>query len=516
MGAAESGKTTLLEQIRLLYNQNWTEAEMFHSKAFIYNNILQNIRILIEGVKKSGEKLTNPENEPRAESLLNNDESRYARFPESMANDIKSIWNDPSIQEIYAKRSTMNLNDSAKYFLDNLDNINKEDYVPSPKDLIMSYVPTVGVQNVIFTCNNRAFQLFDIGGQKIDRRKWATMYDGIDAIFFCLAISEYNQTMYEDPNMNRLIDSLSLLQKISDEPKFKETPIFLFLNEVDVFKEKLNIFPLENYCLNYSGKSEEDALNYMESLAKQATIGRSMGLIYIYRMFFKIALALLLTSSVFSTNPKFTYFVDKLKGRIGDAAMNCSDDQYAAAHKCFDAYYANWNAVPFTFEQFEKQYDHLMDSKGVQGFEQACTYQDTLTKCLIAANVNMDNCVTNEAFEDWYKINVTEAEQFRTTYFIFDYECNAGKPIVTQNFVCLRDIKRRDKKDMDICQTQYNNALNSGTPFCKAYNDYVTCVENVYTHYCGKQVVPWICNVEEIGLKVNYDGCNNQLQNCNQ
>lgn len=50
----------------------------------------------------------------RAESLLNNDEPQYGRFPESMANDIKSVWNDPSIQEIYAKRSTMNLNDSAK------------------------------------------------------------------------------------------------------------------------------------------------------------------------------------------------------------------------------------------------------------------------------------------------------------------------------------------------------------------------------------------------------------------
>lgn len=49
--------------------------------------------------------------------------------------------------------------------------------------------------------SRKNLRLFDIGGQKIDRRKWATMYDGIDAIFFCLAISEYNQTMYEDPNM---------------------------------------------------------------------------------------------------------------------------------------------------------------------------------------------------------------------------------------------------------------------------------------------------------------------------
>lgn len=43
-----------------------------------------------------------------------------------------------------------------------------------------------------------SFRLFDIGGQKVDRRKWATMYDGLDAIFFCLAISEYDQKFEDD------------------------------------------------------------------------------------------------------------------------------------------------------------------------------------------------------------------------------------------------------------------------------------------------------------------------------
>ena len=38
---------------------------MFHSKAFIYNNTLQSIRILVDGIKRSGEKLTNPDNEVR-------------------------------------------------------------------------------------------------------------------------------------------------------------------------------------------------------------------------------------------------------------------------------------------------------------------------------------------------------------------------------------------------------------------------------------------------------------------
>ena len=42
------------------------------------------------------------------------------------------------------------------------------------------------------------YRLFDIGGQKVDRRKWATMYDGLDAIFFCSAISEYDQKFEDD------------------------------------------------------------------------------------------------------------------------------------------------------------------------------------------------------------------------------------------------------------------------------------------------------------------------------
>ncbi|KAK6022375.1 g-protein alpha subunit, partial [Ostertagia ostertagi] len=97
------------------------------------------------------------------------------------------------------RRSEINLNDSSKYFLENLASINTLDFTPTPRDLIMSYVPTVGVQNVIFSVDNHVFQLFDIGGQRIDRRKWATMYDGISAIFFCIAISEYDQMMDEDP-----------------------------------------------------------------------------------------------------------------------------------------------------------------------------------------------------------------------------------------------------------------------------------------------------------------------------
>ncbi|KAK6753616.1 hypothetical protein RB195_012916 [Necator americanus] len=283
LGAAESGKTTLLEQIRLLYKQNYSETEFMHRKAFIYNNILISIRKLIQRMKDTDTAYENPDTARYAEKIMAEEETQFSCFTMDIADAIQRVWKDGAVQKLYERRSEINLNDSSKYFLENLSSINRLDFTPCPRDLIMSYVPTVGVQNVIFSVENRVFQLFDIGGQRIDRRKWAMMYDGIDAIFFCIAISEYNQTMIEDPEANRLEDSLSLLEKISHEPKFGNTPLLLFLNEIDVFREKLPLIPLEEYLPEYKGSNADDGLDFIEGLAKKAMAGRDESLMRIYR-----------------------------------------------------------------------------------------------------------------------------------------------------------------------------------------------------------------------------------------
>uniref|UniRef100_A0A8R1HQ48 Uncharacterized protein n=1 Tax=Caenorhabditis japonica TaxID=281687 RepID=A0A8R1HQ48_CAEJA len=219
----------------------------------------------------------------RAQSIIADEDNHYGLFSPDLAEKIKSIWQDEGMKQLYAIRSTFNLNDSVSYFLNNLDKINTPDYKPTERDLIMSYVPTCGVQNVVFTTSNQSFQLFDIGGQKIDRRKWATQYEGIDAIFFCLAVSEYDQVMNEDMRTNRLDDALQLLEQISEEPMFATTPIYLFLNEVDVFYEKLNIIPLNKFKPEYTGEDPEDALDFIESLAYGALAKRDKSLYRVYR-----------------------------------------------------------------------------------------------------------------------------------------------------------------------------------------------------------------------------------------
>uniref|UniRef100_A0A0M3K5U1 Guanine nucleotide-binding protein alpha-13 subunit (inferred by orthology to a C. elegans protein) n=1 Tax=Anisakis simplex TaxID=6269 RepID=A0A0M3K5U1_ANISI len=168
LGPAESGKTTVLEQIstecstngrfRKLYNQNFTEVEMMHRRGFIFENIINSMKSMIVYLQKINMEFADPENVKNAQLVMNELEGVFTQLNPLQYDAVISLWHDASVQEIYERRSEYNLNDSTKYFLDSLERINALDYMPTPQDLVMVYCPTIGLQNVIFTVHNRTYQ----------------------------------------------------------------------------------------------------------------------------------------------------------------------------------------------------------------------------------------------------------------------------------------------------------------------------------------------------------------------
>lgn len=56
--------------------------------------------------------------------------------------------------------------------------------------------------------------MFDVGGQRDERRKWIQCFNDVTAIIFVTACSSYNMVLREDPNQNRLRESLDLFKSI--------------------------------------------------------------------------------------------------------------------------------------------------------------------------------------------------------------------------------------------------------------------------------------------------------------
>ncbi|CAK5019786.1 unnamed protein product [Meloidogyne enterolobii] len=85
-----------------------------------------------------------------------------------------------------------------------------------------------------------AQQVFDVGGQRSQRKKWIHCFDDVRALIFVTAMSEFDQVLMEDGTTNRLQESLQLFKQVCNNKYFIETSIILFLNKKDLFAEKMS------------------------------------------------------------------------------------------------------------------------------------------------------------------------------------------------------------------------------------------------------------------------------------
>ena len=95
--------------------------------------------------------------------------------------------------------------------------------------------------------------MFDVGGQRSERKKWIHCFENVTTILFLVAISEYDQLLFEDETVNRMQEALTLFDSICNSRWFIKTSIILFLNKIDRFKEKLPNSPMRQYFPDYEG-----------------------------------------------------------------------------------------------------------------------------------------------------------------------------------------------------------------------------------------------------------------------
>ena len=129
-----------------------------------------------------------------------------------------------------------------------------------------------------FTKGKLAISLIDVGGQRSERKKWLHCFDSVNAVVFVVAMSEYDQVLSEDPNMNRMQESLKLFHTMCTIKWFLEAPFVLFLNKKDVFDEKIVYSPLTQCFEDYTGADNKyEASNYVwEQFSNQNQSNRQL------------------------------------------------------------------------------------------------------------------------------------------------------------------------------------------------------------------------------------------------
>lgn len=112
---------------------------------------------------------------------------------------------------LVAMQNRFQLNNSAQYFFEQLERIFQDGWVPNDdgtlssirlsqrkdtdaplsSDIVRARIRTTGIIDASFTIGKLLYKIYDVGGQRSERRKWIQVFQDVQVLLFLVSISEY-------------------------------------------------------------------------------------------------------------------------------------------------------------------------------------------------------------------------------------------------------------------------------------------------------------------------------------
>ncbi|XP_071444439.1 guanine nucleotide-binding protein G(o) subunit alpha-like [Hetaerina americana] len=241
LGAGESGKSTLVKQMKIIHSDGFTKEELRSFRPTVLDNLLSSMKYVLNGMGLLRINLQSAKNKAHALTILSSTscfDKEFFMITEVSA-ALQALWQDRGVRLAVARGYEYELNDSAIYLFENMERICDDKYTPTPTDVLRARVRTNGIIETHFKINDVIISMFDVGGQRSQRRKWIYCFDDVRAVLFVVSLSGYDMTLVEDPSVNRLEESLTLFSQIINNRFFREASFVLFLNKFDLFREKI-------------------------------------------------------------------------------------------------------------------------------------------------------------------------------------------------------------------------------------------------------------------------------------
>ncbi|KAI3640249.1 hypothetical protein MIR68_001127 [Amoeboaphelidium protococcarum] len=257
LGAGESGKSTIVKQMRICFMNGYSKDELLSVKPIICKNIYDSIKALIEACQRFEYQFENPECVEIARQLTGVKYSAMdATINKPTGDMIKAVWIDAAVKRAFERSNEFYIMDTAPYFFDNIERVASGDYIPSEDDVLKSRVKSTGITETKFVLDKLNITMYDVGGQRSERKKWIHCFENVTSVIFIVALSEYDQVLLEDSSQNRMAESIILFEAIVNSQWFVNSSFILFLNKIDLFKEKIKKTPLNKYFPEYAGDDD--------------------------------------------------------------------------------------------------------------------------------------------------------------------------------------------------------------------------------------------------------------------
>jgi len=254
LGSGDSGKSTVLKQMRLIHKLPFSNHEIETFRQIVFDNVVHGLRYVLEAMDEMEIKVS-PENIKHVEVVETADDLCPGQpFPMAYYETLKLLWGDPNVQKAWERGNEAALPENLPYFYSSLDRLFAPTYTPNEQDIIHCKVRTTGITETTFHLREHEMLMVDVGGQKSERRKWIHCFQDVTSILFLVSLSGYDQCLFEDRDSNQMQDAMTIWDSICHSQWFKQTSIILFLNKNDLFEEKIEHSHIKNFFPDFDGE----------------------------------------------------------------------------------------------------------------------------------------------------------------------------------------------------------------------------------------------------------------------
>ncbi|KAJ7452662.1 heterotrimeric G protein alpha subunit 4 [Mycena latifolia] len=255
LGSGDSGKSTILKQMRLIHRVPFSPQETESFRQLVFDNLTRGLKYLLDALPDMALELP-PAIEADVELIATAEDLRDGEaFPVRYLGPLQRLWGEDIVRTAWARGNEAAVPENLHYFFSDLPRLFDPAYVPTEQDIVRARARTIGITETTFALKEHEMLMVDVGGQKSERRKWIHCFQDVTSILFLVSLSGYDQCLVEDRDANQMQDAMTIWDSICHSQWFKQTSIILFLNKNDLFEQKIKTSDIRNFFPDFDGEA---------------------------------------------------------------------------------------------------------------------------------------------------------------------------------------------------------------------------------------------------------------------
>ncbi|KAJ7126092.1 guanine nucleotide binding protein, alpha subunit, partial [Mycena epipterygia] len=246
LGSGQSGKSTILKQFGI-------SDTPYEFKSRILSNTVEAMRTILEMMLQL-DIAAHPQNDYNRYIICGTPRMQEMQsLSREISHAIKMLSQDPGVRKAISRFSKFELSDSAEYFFDSIERLAAENYVPTTEDILRLRVKTIGVYREEVEFDGQTLLICDTGGECCERKKWVHCFPGTTAVFFLVALNDYQKVLEEDESTNRMDENFALWRDIinTKHGSLKSAKFILLFNKLDLFVRDFQVESFSAFFPDY-------------------------------------------------------------------------------------------------------------------------------------------------------------------------------------------------------------------------------------------------------------------------